>query len=275
MKQNPSVLTVGVRQIHHLNGWSETILAHILVSVDSVPGTDLIRFTVADWGKGMDTDGVVNALQFGSKHTKEGYLCMYGVGLCNFLLVMTQNKYDWMVASKTPEENTYHVVKGPFALKMEMDDNDPGWQAIIQTIRNHHEMNPRNVRGNTLMDYCENLAARIRTDMPEHDVAVKYPVYANRGQVDVVDFAEDGTCELYNIENKNGSIKQLNRLLMGWNGMVAQGIQPTQATLVIPKCGPMLTHTVSEWNGCTQMMRPEQMQKIFEACGGDSMMLPT
>ena len=473
--------------------------AHILVSVDNVPSTDLIRFTVADWGKGMDADGVVNALQFGSKHTKEGYLCMYGVGLCNFLLVMTQNKYDWMVASKTPEENTYHVVKGPFALKMEMDDtddipledivmqpeyvlygkpstivsvvtdkhiastmlskegnarpsavtnlhvlrralaehlgvtyrgflqnsplngkvsmqilltnfrhkngtienvfvlpieppidapldsngemrdvvrlgdyevpiyakfgiinqsrlntlvmgeyppkfyylksiknegmdlqlgrrtvasaqletiwgidrhqnfnawsgyivvdvesaklprgylntlanksgidvNDPGWQAIIQTIRNHHEMNPRNVRGNTLMDYCENLAARIRTDMPEHDVAVKYPVYANRGQVDVVDFAEDGTCELYNIENKNGSIKQLNRLLMGWNGMVAQGIQPTQATLVIPKCGPMLTHTVSEWNGCTQMMRPEQMQKIFEACGGDPMMLPT
>ena len=47
--------------------------------------------------------------------------------------------------------------------------------------------------------------------------------------------------KLYNIENKNGSIKQLNRLLMGWNGMVAQGIQPTQATLVIPKCGPMLT----------------------------------
>ena len=81
--------------------------------------------------------------------------------------------------------------------------------------------------------------------------------------------------KLYNIENKNGSIKQLNRLLMGWNGMVAQGIQPTQATLVIPKCGPMLTHTVSEWNGCTQMMRPEQMQKIFEACGGDPMMLPT
>lgn len=87
-----------------------------------VPGSekDLIGMVTADWGNGMDIDEVGESLQFGSRHTDEGPLCIHGVGLNNFLLVATRNKYPWFIATKKPEEGSYHLVDGPFDTKMKI-----------------------------------------------------------------------------------------------------------------------------------------------------------
>lgn len=87
-----------------------------------VPGSekDLIGMVTADWGNGMDIDEVSESLQFGSRHTDEGPLCIHGVGLNNFLLVATRNKYPWFIATKKPEEGSYHLVDGPFDTKMKI-----------------------------------------------------------------------------------------------------------------------------------------------------------
>lgn len=87
-----------------------------------VPGSekDLIGMVTADWGNGMDINEVSESLQFGSRHTDEGPLCIHGVGLNNFLLVATRNKYPWFIASKKPEEDFYHLVDGPFDTKMKI-----------------------------------------------------------------------------------------------------------------------------------------------------------
>lgn len=87
-----------------------------------VPGSekDLIGMVTADWGNGMDIDEVSESLQFGSRHTDEGPLCIHGVGLNNFLLVATRNKYPWFIATKKPEEDSYHLVDGPFDTKMKI-----------------------------------------------------------------------------------------------------------------------------------------------------------
>lgn len=91
-----------------------------LVSIDKAP-EGRYRITVADWGRGMNETELENALQFGSKHTDEGYLCIYGVGLCNSLLSLSQHKYKWTVASKKPKDKGYNVIVGPFKKKMELD----------------------------------------------------------------------------------------------------------------------------------------------------------
>lgn len=464
-------------------------LAHILVAVLSVEGAnDLIRFVVADWGNGMNAEGLRNALQFGSAHKKEGYLCMYGVGLCNCLLVGTQNKYDWVIASKKPDEDAYHLVHGPFALEMEMEEsaeipfsevvmqpeyalygkpstivsfvadkrtastmlnkkgnacpsrvtslnvlrralaehfgvmyrgflqnsrfngkaamdillpefrhksgkvenvfvqpieppievmareesemndivkigkydvpiyakfgilnptrlatlvmgeyptqfyylpkeetqgmdiqlgrrtvataqldsiwplsrhnqynlwsgyivvdveaagaprgllntlanksdidvNDAGWQAVIDCIRSHKEMSPRQIHVDTLATYIEKKADILKETQTGHEIYTKYPVYANRSQVDIVDVAPDGTCEIYNFVSKAGTMAMLNDLILCWDGMVAQGIQPTKATLCVRKCGPMLKHSMGNMNVYMQKMRLEDVQKAFE-----------
>lgn len=87
-----------------------------------VPGSekDLIGMVTADWGNGMDINEVSESLQFGSRHTDEGPLCIHGVGLNNFLLVATRNKYPWFIATKKPEEDSYHLVDGPFDTKMKI-----------------------------------------------------------------------------------------------------------------------------------------------------------
>ncbi len=40
--------------------------------------------------------------------------------LNNFLLVATRNKYPWFIATKNPEEGSYHLVDGPFDTKMKI-----------------------------------------------------------------------------------------------------------------------------------------------------------
>lgn len=96
------------------------LMANILVSIDAVDD-DHFRFTIADWGTGMSLKELINALQFGSLHERdEGELCIYGQGLKNFLLVASQNKYDWFIASKHPGDKAYNFVTGPFSTTMEV-----------------------------------------------------------------------------------------------------------------------------------------------------------
>ena len=87
-----------------------------------VPGSekDLVGMVIADWGNGMDIDGLSEGLQFGSRHTNEGPLCIHGVGLNNFLLVSTRNMYPWFIATKKPDEDSYHRVDGPFDTQMKI-----------------------------------------------------------------------------------------------------------------------------------------------------------
>lgn len=95
---------------------------NILVAVMKGATKDTIGMVVADWGKGMSKVKMPKNLQFGNGHTDEGPLCIHGVGLNNFLLVATRNKYPWFIASKEPGEDTYHRVEGPFATTMTMTE---------------------------------------------------------------------------------------------------------------------------------------------------------
>ena len=88
---------------------------NILVAIVKVHAKNLISVVIADWGNGMSKEKLPENLQFGNGHTDEGPLCIHGVGLNNFILVATRNKYPWFIASREPGENTYHRVDGPFA----------------------------------------------------------------------------------------------------------------------------------------------------------------
>lgn len=466
--------------------------AIILISLDPVKGSpDLIRLTVADWGIGMTAKGLINALQFGSVHKKEGYLCIYGIGLCNAILVATQHRYPWCIVTKTKKESSYHLVKGPFKTRMEMDTvdsipeplasiitsdkvarfgapstivsvvtdkrvastmlsprgncapsrvrslnllrrafiehigvkyrgfltpdeynetpaqiivtnytgndgkckdvsvppiyppfavrnekhfvvkvgkydipvdvtyglldkarldsmilggyeaeyyyqnnletqgfdiqlgnrtvatsqfesiwglkphpafnawtgivrvdvegaklprgflntlsnksdidvNDPGWQAIFDAIRADTDMKPRESENNNLAGYREKMAVKLRLENSDHDVETFHPIYANRAKIDIVDLASDGTCEVYNITAKVGTIAHLNELQLFWNGMIQQGYQPRVGYLVCKKAGPMLQHTCEELNGKVQAMSKEHLIACLDQGGVDA-----
>lgn len=107
------------------NGFSNAIgLISMLVAIVKGHDKNLIGMVIADWGKGMSKEKLPECLQFGNDHTNEGPLCIHGVGLNNFILVATRNKYPWFIASKEPGESTYHRVDGPFATTMTMSEQE-------------------------------------------------------------------------------------------------------------------------------------------------------
>lgn len=97
---------------------------NILVAIVKGHAKNLIGVVIADWGKGISKEKLPECLQFGNDHTNEGPLCIHGVGLNNFILVATRNKYPWFIASKEPGESTYHRVDGPFATTMTMSEQE-------------------------------------------------------------------------------------------------------------------------------------------------------
>ena len=466
--------------------------AIILVSLDAVPKSELIRVTVADWGVGMDKKSLVNAFQFGSEHERnEGPLCIYGMGLKNFLLVASQNKYDWFVASKKPGDEVYNVVEGPFKLEMEMreesavplesvvmrkrlslygkpstivsvvtdkrvastmltrsgtcapsrvtstnvlrkalaehfgvkyrgfltadntgepparilltdyrmangetqdvfitplyqpyaehhvtrfnvsyggyeipvtvdygvldksmtrscvtgghgmkyyyqanmltqgfdieygnrtvatsqfeslwsitrhpafnywtgcihvdisglprgflntlankssvDLSDAGWQAIFDEIRKRPELTPKEERNNTVEAYRDAIVSRLQAVHEDHEIETSHPVFANRAQVDILDVAPDGTCEIYNIKNKVGNLVALQELRTYWDGLISQGLKPKVGYLYCRSCGPMLEHTCKELSNYIQAMTDEELNEELEKCGNDVQKLP-
>lgn len=95
---------------------------NILVAVEKAATKDLYAMVIADWGDGMSEEEFPESLQFGTKHTDEGPLCIHGVGLNNFILVATRNKYPWFIATKKRNEDVYHRIDGPFAKTMTMTE---------------------------------------------------------------------------------------------------------------------------------------------------------
>ena len=97
---------------------------NILVAIVKGHAKNLIGVVIADWGNGMSKEKLPKNLQFGNGHSNEGPLCIHGVGLNNFILVATRNKYPWFIASKQPGEDSYHRVDGPFATTMTMSEQE-------------------------------------------------------------------------------------------------------------------------------------------------------
>lgn len=95
---------------------------NILVAVEKAATKDLYAMVIADWGDGMSEEEFPESLQFGTKHTDEGPLCIHGVGLNNFILVATRNKYPWFIATKKRDEGVYRRIDGPFAKTMTMTE---------------------------------------------------------------------------------------------------------------------------------------------------------
>lgn len=95
---------------------------NILVAVEKAATKDLYAMVIADWGDGMSEEEFPESLQFGTKHTDEGPLCIHGVGLNNFILVATRNKYPWFIATKKRDEDVYRRIDGPFAKTMTMTE---------------------------------------------------------------------------------------------------------------------------------------------------------
>lgn len=93
-----------------------------LVAVEEGSVKGMLALIFADWGKGMTIERLEESVQLGSRHTDEGSLCIHGVGLNNFLLVATRNKYPWFIATRKPGEKTYHRIDGPFSTTMEITE---------------------------------------------------------------------------------------------------------------------------------------------------------
>lgn len=93
-----------------------------LVAVEEGSVKGMLALIFADWGKGMTIERLEESVQLGSRHTDEGPLCIHGVGLNNFLLVATRNKYPWFIATRKPGEKTYHRIDGPFSTTMEITE---------------------------------------------------------------------------------------------------------------------------------------------------------
>ena len=94
--------------------------ASVCVSIDEISDTK-VRVVVADWGKGMSENELVNALQLGSNHGKNAsQLNEHGMGLKNALSVLSLGVNNWVIATKTATEQEYRTVRSPLALKVDI-----------------------------------------------------------------------------------------------------------------------------------------------------------
>lgn len=472
------------------NGFSNAIgLISMLVAIVKGHDKNLIGMVIADWGKGMSKEKLPECLQFGNDHTNEGPLCIHGVGLNNFILVATRNKYPWFIASKEPGESTYHRVDGPFATTMTMSEqeeipmenivmreqfkalgapstiiyvemdkatastmltkngscaesrvtslnvlrtclaehfgvmyrnylapdatgvaparilipdyrmfdgktrdvlvkpifqpfkekrqdkrfvveyegyeipvkvecglldseatrgmvtggydlkrfyqcnmptqgldiqlgdrvistaqfdtiwdrvrhpsfnaftgvvaiditglprgflntlanksnidlSDKGWRTIFDAVAEN--VKPFDSEPFTLEKYAQEFANRLVADTG-NEVELKFPLYANRTRIDVLEHIDESHCRIYDFMSGVATLKSVTELRTHWDGMVAQGIQPISAVMYCNKRGPMLKHTCDEMNTLVQAMNDEDFYMTLEAAGGDVSKMP-
>lgn len=82
---------------------------------------DHVMVCVADWGTGMDVEGLENALQLGSVPTGESRLNEHGFGLDNALATLTSGDGNWSMMSHK-ENSPYYMVTGPMQEDMTVEE---------------------------------------------------------------------------------------------------------------------------------------------------------
>ena len=81
-----------------------------------------LRMLVADWGSGMDLDGLHNCLQLGSHPLSAHRMHEHGFGIINALSSLSGNSAPWMLATRADPACPYYVVRGPFDAHMTAEE---------------------------------------------------------------------------------------------------------------------------------------------------------
>ena len=84
----------------------------ILAEHPTVP--QCLRVFVADWGFGMDLDGLRNCLQLGSRPLSDHRLHEHGFGIINALASLSGGSEPWVLATHASPDSPDYVVRGPF-----------------------------------------------------------------------------------------------------------------------------------------------------------------
>ena len=76
-----------------------------------------LHMAIADWGCGMDINGLTNALQLGSLPAGDNRLNEHGFGLNNALSCLSDETGTWSIYTRTGKGD-YLKVSGPFDTRM-------------------------------------------------------------------------------------------------------------------------------------------------------------
>lgn len=149
--------------------------------------------------------------------------------------------------------------------------SDEGWRAIFDAVKDAVPV----VEDKTcpLKEYAKQFAERIMNNTG-NKVELKFPVYANRTRIDVLEYIDENHCNIYDFMSTAANMKSVAELRTHWDGMVSQGCQPVSATMFTTSRGPMLSHTCEELNSLIQSMPDDKMKAALKVAKGDVAKLP-
>lgn len=106
----------------------------------------------------------------------------------------------------------------------------------------------------TISTYRATKKKELETLNPDHKIEIQYPIASLGIKVDIVDIAPNGTCVVYKIiKTKNeASENDVSMLIAYWDGMVAEGIQPTAGYLICKDYAPGVVQIIKGYNEMLQ-----------------------
>ena len=110
--------------------------------------------------------------------------------------------------------------------KTGIDRNDPDWDKVFEALAAYPPV--KNAQSAGEKELRLRWMKMLKATNPEDDVNGEVAVWPTATRIDVVDRNKSGKCVLYELKAGKGEPLDLYQLRMYWDGLILDGVQPTQ-----------------------------------------------
>lgn len=114
--------------------------------------------------------------------------------------------------------------------KTGIDRNDPDWDKVFEALAAYPPV--KNAQSAGEKELRLRWMKMLKATNPEDDVNGEVAVWPTATRIDVVDRNKSGKCVLYELKAGKGEPLDLYQLRMYWDGLILDGVQPTQGVLL-------------------------------------------
>lgn len=118
--------------------------------------------------------------------------------------------------------------------KTGLDPHAENWEKLLDKLSDDQEFTPQKAtRSDSEKSLRDRLAHILRGTFPGAGVAPERRVWGGGISIDIFVDGGDANCRIYELKVTSGRIVDLYQLLAGWDGLVKEGVHPSNGILVV------------------------------------------
>jgi hypothetical protein len=133
--------------------------------------------------------------------------------------------------------------------KTGLDPHGENWEEVLNLLREENDFRPEETtRTQSEHSIREKLVTVLKGTFTGAHVGKNRSTWGGAVDMDIFVDAGEGNIRLYELKARAGKVLDLYQLLMGWDGLVAEGINPTVGILVCESISPNLDSAAAAAN---------------------------